>query len=214
MFDQKLADEIARLRIVAVLTIDDADDAIPLAEALASGGVNVIELTLRTPAALTAIGRIRQARPDIRLGAGTVIFPEQVGQVIDAGAHFAVSPGTSRRVLQAARERGLSFAPGVCSPSDIEATLEFDCRLLKYFPAETSGGLKHLTAMAAPYDHLGLRFMPLGGLNADNAAGYLASPLVAALGGSWIAPRNLIRKRDWKRITENAAAAAKLAGGH
>ena len=190
--------------VIAGLTIDDAADAVPVARALLAGGVNVMELTLRTPSALVALKHIRAEVPEMLAGVGTVLRPDQIDEIVGAGAAFAVAPGMNPRVVAAARDAGLLFAPGVMTPSDIEAALEYDCRLLKFFPAETSGGLRHLHSMAAPYAHLGLEFIPLGGVNAQNAALYLASPLVTAIGGSWIASRSLIQKRDWQAITANA----------
>jgi len=140
-------------------------------------------------------------------GIGTILTPEQVREVVDAGAAFGVAPGTNPRVLEAAVGAGLSFAPGVATPSDIERALEFGCRMLKFFPAEPSGGIPYLKSMAAPYLHLNLEFMPLGGLNAGNMPDYLQSSLVAAVGGSWLARRPVIQDRDWHRITEQAREA-------
>lgn len=189
---------------MAVLMVDDAANAVPIARALLAGGVNAMELTLRTPAALDALKRIRAEVPEMIAGAGTVLSPQQVHEAQDAGAAFAVAPGVNPRVVREAVAAGLPFAPGVCTPTDIEMALEEGCRLLKLFPAGPQGGLPYLSSIAAPYQHLGVRFVPLGGITAANAAEYLASPLVAALGGSWIAPRNLINKQDWASITANA----------
>ena len=141
--------------------------------------------------------------------AGTVLTGAQVDQVAAAGAAFAVSPGFNPEIVSRAREINLPFAPGVCTPSDIEAALTLNCSLLKFFPAETSGGVKHLKSMSAPYNHLNLQFMPLGGLNQDNAASYLSLPQVIAVGGSWIAKSDLINKNEWSTITANAKAAVK-----
>lgn len=210
LFHPQLAAAIEKTGIVAVLVIDDADDAVPLARALLDGGVNAIELTLRTPAALDALRAIRAGVPEVIAGVGTILTTGQVCQAFAAGAAFGVSPGCNPGVLAAARETGLSFAPGILTPSDIEVALEHGCRLLKFFPAESSGGLAYLKAISAPYTHLGLRFMPLGGLNAKNMTSYLADPGIAALGGSWLAPRELIKARDWKEITALSAEAAQI----
>lgn len=210
-FPQPLFDEIRRNPIIAVLTLDDPGVAPDLARALLDGGVRGIELTLRTPAALESLKRLRAASADLILGAGTVLTPEQVLQVRDAGVSFAVSPGLNPRVVRAAIDAGVPFAPGVCTPSDIEGALELGCTLLKYFPAETMGGLKHLKGMAAPYAHLGVRFIPLGGLNENNMLDYLADPLIPAIGGSWIAPKELINARDWDAIRGNARRAVEKA---
>jgi len=206
-FSPQLAARVERAGIVAVLIIEKESDAVPLAKALLEGGVDVMELTLRTPAALDALRAIRAEVPEMLAGVGTVLAPDQIDQVIDAGAAFAVSPGFNRRVVQTALEAGLPFAPGVATPSDIEAALECGCRLLKFFPCEPSGGLPFLKAMAAPYLHLGVRFIPLGGINAKNMAAYLADPLIAALGGSWLAPKEAIAAGDFEKITALAADA-------
>lgn len=207
-FDPELAERLEKSGVAAVLVVDEVADAVPLAEALLAGGIDVMELTLRTEAGLAALAEIRAKVPEMIAGAGTVLTVEQLRAVHQAGASFAVAPGTNARVLAEAAKLDFSFAPGICTPSDIEHALEFNCRLLKFFPAEPSGGLSFLKSMAAPYAHLGLKYVPLGGLNAGNMASYLGEPSVAALGGSWIAPRPTIQKKDWKSITETAAAAA------
>lgn len=196
--------------IIAVLVIDRAADALPVAEALAAGGIDVIELALRTPESLSALREIKKRFPSLLVGAGTVLSPTQIPQVLDASADFAVAPGCNPRVLAAASAAGLPFGPGIVTPSDIEAAVENGCNLLKFFPAEPSGGLSYLKNMTAPYAHLGLRYIPLGGISETTAAPYLAEPSVAALGGSWIAPRELIQKKDFTEITARARRAREL----
>lgn len=202
-----MRDLIEKKKIIAVLTIEDANIAVPVAKALLEGGVSAIELTLRTDAALESIKRIRAELPDITIGAGTVLNPGQVDQVIKAGAHFAVSPGINPRVVKAAKEAGIFFAPGIMTPSDIEAALEFGCTLLKFFPAGTAGGMKHLKAMSAPYNHLGLKYIPLGGITAANVRETLSEKIIAAVGGSWLATPELIKARDYAKIKTLAAEA-------
>lgn len=209
-FDRTLQERIEQIGIIAVLVIDRAEDGPALARALLEGGVGAMELTLRTPAALEALEAIRREVPEMIAGIGTILFEDQVNAAVEAGAAFGVSPGTNPRVLACAASAGLSFAPGICTPSDIEAALSYGCRLLKYFPAETSGGLAHLKNIAAPYNHLGVKFIPLGGLKPDNAKSYLQSPLVGAIGGSWIAPREAIAAQDWESIRANASEATAL----
>jgi len=201
IFPSELAARIERAGIIAVLIIDRVEDAVPLAKALLDGGVDVMELTLRTDAALGALKEIRANVPEMLAGVGTILTPAQVSEVRAAGAGFGVSPGFNRRVAEAALAEGLPFAPGVATPSDIEAALECGCRLLKFFPCEPSGGLPFLKAMAAPYLHLGVKFVPLGGLNAKNMGTYLADPLISAVGGSWLAPKDAIKAGDWAAIT-------------
>lgn len=209
-FDAALATKVKQSGIIAVLVIDDPQSAIPLAETLLKNGIGAMELTLRTPSALEALRTIRENVPDMTAGAGTVLTVGQVDEVFESGAEFAVAPGFNRKVVERARELGLSFAPGVMTPSDIEGALEMNCRILKFFPAETTGGLKHLKAMAAPYIHLGVSFIPLGGINAANLSTYMASSLVGAIGGSWIATREMIASKDWAAIGKNAAEAVAI----
>ena len=197
--------------LIAVLVIDDISAAVPLAEVLLESGVRAMELTLRTPVALDALREIRQHVPAMTPGVGTVLTREQVREVKSAGAAFGVAPGLNRAVLEEASKQGLPFAPGVATPTDIEAAVECGCRVLKFFPAEANGGLPYLKSMAAPYLHLDLRFIPLGGLSERNFGAYLASPLVGAVGGSWIAPRSLIQEKNWPEIRRRAETAVRIA---
>jgi 2-dehydro-3-deoxyphosphogluconate aldolase/(4S)-4-hydroxy-2-oxoglutarate aldolase len=208
VFDVDLASNIHAAGVVAVVILEQEEDGVPLARALIEGGVRVMELTLRTGSALHALESIRRDVPELIAGVGTILTVAQVAQVKDAGAAFGVAPGTNRRVIEAAKDAGLSFAPGVATPSDIEAALECGCTLLKFFPCEGSGGLPFLRTMAAPYLHCGLRFIPLGGIHAANMESYLADPLILAVGGSWLAPQEAIRAEDWGAITTLASAAA------
>lgn len=210
LFDSALAEKISAGGVAAVLVIDDAKDAAPVARALLDGGVGVMELTLRTPAALDALAEIRREVPDMVVGIGTILTVEQLHAAQAAGAAFGVSPGCNPRLLAAAREAGFPFGPGVATPTDIEIALEYDCRLLKFFPAEQLGGLPYLRAIAAPYAHLGIRYIPLGGLTESNAATYLQDPLIAAIGGSWIAPREAIKAKKWDAIRSKARTASRL----
>lgn len=204
--------EMERCRLVAVLVIDREEDAVPVAEALLAGGVDFMELTLRTPAAMGALRAIREALPEMTAGVGTVLAPGQVEEIARAGASFGVAPSVNPEVLREAAGRGLPFAPGVMTPTDIDLSLRVGCRVLKYFPAESSGGLPHLRNMAAPFAHLGVRFLPLGGISLRNLEDYLACEHVAAVGGSWIAPRELIQAGEWDKIEANAREARAVAG--
>jgi 2-dehydro-3-deoxyphosphogluconate aldolase/(4S)-4-hydroxy-2-oxoglutarate aldolase len=195
-------------RIVPVAIIDDAAHAVPLAKALSAGGLPIIEVTLRTPAALEAIRAIRAECPEMLVGAGTVLTPQQVHESVAAGAMFGVSPGLNADVVRTARDAGLFFMPGVMTPSDVEAALALDCRLLKFFPAVPAGGLAMLQSLAGPYAHTGVQFVPLGGVNANNMSDYLALPSVAAIGGSWICDRALVREQRWSEITQLSLEAA------
>ena len=196
--------QIREAGVIAVLEIEELRHAVPLARALLSGGVSAIELTLRTPVAMDAARAILAEVPEMMLGLGTVLTTEQVKKAAGIGVEFAVAPGCNPRIIAAAREYNLSFAPGIVTPSDIEIAIEGGCKVLKYFPAESSGGIRHLESMAGPYSYLGITYIPLGGLNIDNVRPYLESKLVCALGGSWLAKRQIIREEKWKLITQNA----------
>lgn len=204
-FPDPLRDKLHRAGVIAVLMITRAEDAVPLAQALLTGGVSSIELTLRTEAALDCVRRIRAEVPDMTVGVGTILTPGQANDAKEAGASFGVSPGMNARVVAEARRIGLPFAPGICTPTDIELALEADCRLLKFFPCEPCGGLPYLKTIAAPFMHLNLQFIPLGGVNAANAATYLQDSSVLALGGSWLAPKELVAQGNWMAITDLAS---------
>jgi len=198
-------------RIIAVLVIDRVENSVPLAKALIEGGVNAMELTLRTDAAIGSLRAIRAEVPEMIAGIGTILTANQIREVCLAGAAFGVAPGVNRKVIEEARALGLPFAPGVVTPSDVEKALEYDLRVLKFFPAEPSGGLPYLKSMNAPYAHLNLKYIPLGGVNLQNMRNYLEDPIILAIGGSWLADSKLIQKQDWKAITENAHQATEIA---
>lgn len=200
-------DELALRRIVPVVVLDDAASALPLAEALVAGGLPVAEVTLRTPAALDAIAAMA-ARDDLLVGAGTVLTAAQVDQAVDAGARFVVSPGTSRPVVERARERGVAVLPGAVTATEIQAALELGIDTVKFFPAGTSGGAAAIKALAAPFG--GVKFVPTGGVSASNLDEYLSIPSVVAVGGSWMVPQAAIREGDFdtvRRLTAEAMAA-------
>lgn len=204
---ENLTDRLKKARIVAVLSVNDPAGAVDLAKALCDGGVTALEMTLRTQRAFECVSAIAGAGLPLTLGVGTILTPEQAREAKSRGADFGVSPGCNVRVIDAAAEAGLPFAPGIMTPSEIEQALEHGCKLMKFFPAESSGGMKHLQSMAAPYKHLGISFIPLGGLKLSNMKSYTDSPLVTAIGGSWIAPTSLIDAKDWAQIRKNAEEA-------
>jgi 2-dehydro-3-deoxyphosphogluconate aldolase/(4S)-4-hydroxy-2-oxoglutarate aldolase len=203
---------LIRKRIVPVAVIDNVEAAVPLAHALAEGGLPIIEVTLRTACAVDCIRAIRSECPEVLVGAGTVLHPNQVTTAVEAGALFGVSPGLNEAVVRAAIKQGWFFVPGVMTPSEVELALELDCRLLKYFPADAAGGVKMLKSLAGPYEPAGVRFIPLGGISASNLPEYLALPVVAAVGGSWLCDRALIRENRWSEITKLAFEAVSRAG--
>jgi 2-dehydro-3-deoxyphosphogluconate aldolase/(4S)-4-hydroxy-2-oxoglutarate aldolase len=209
----KTADVIARLaqlRLIPVIILENAADAQPLAEALLAGGLPCAEVTFRTAAALEAISIMAKV-PGLLVGAGTVLKPEQAQAAADAGAQFIVTPGFNPRVVSYCVDHGIPITPGVSNPTIIEMALEHGLDVVKFFPAEASGGLPYLKAIAAPYG--GMRFIPTGGIEPGNLRDYLAFPKVVACGGSWMVKPELLRARDWSIITALAAEAVLLAKG-
>jgi 2-dehydro-3-deoxyphosphogluconate aldolase/(4S)-4-hydroxy-2-oxoglutarate aldolase len=205
---------LARLHstaVIAVLVVEQPQQAVRIARALLAGGVAAMELTLRTPAALQCLKAVRSDVPEMIVGAGTIIQPAQVEAVVEAGAAFGVAPGTNPEVIREAIGAGLPFAPGVVTPTDIDQALRAGCHDLKFFPAEPSGGLPMLASIKAPYAHLGVRYIPLGGVTATNLHAWLSDPDVLAVGGSWLARRELIDAAAWDQITKLAAQATEIA---
>ena len=211
MLPDTVAARMSRSGVVAVVTVENPDDAGPIARALLDGGVGAIELTFRTARAAEALRRIRAEVPEILAGAGTLLDRAHVQAALAAGALFGVAPGCNPATLAAARECGLPFAPGVMTPTDMEIALEHGCRVLKYFPATNLAAPSALETMAAPFAHLGLRFIPLGGINLASLPQWLASPSVLCVGGSWLAPREVIQRKDWAALQRNAEQAAVVA---
>jgi 2-dehydro-3-deoxyphosphogluconate aldolase/(4S)-4-hydroxy-2-oxoglutarate aldolase len=196
--------------VIPVVTIDRAADAVPLAKALLEGGLNVVEITLRTPAALEAVRAIVGEVSDLIVGVGTVTKTLDVTHAVDAGADFLVSPGTPQTLAQALADAPVPAMPGCATVSEAMALVAAGFPVLKFFPADNSGGVRWLGAVAEPLPEV--RFCPTGGINGDNAATYLALPNVIAVGGSWIAPRQAIAAGDFKSITARARAAMALRG--
>lgn len=206
-FPEELLSHLEKRGVVAGFSVEKIEHAVPLAKALLAGGIDVIELTLRTPIGLDAVKLIANEVPEMVVGVGTILTPETAVAVKKVGGHFGVAPGMNPRVVKAAREAGLPFAPGICTPSDLEAAIELGCRFVKFFPAEAAGGVTYLKSMAAPYNHLGIRYFPLGGVNSENMLDYLAEDNVPTVGGTWIVAKNLVQNEDWAGIT---AAAQKV----
>ena len=192
-------DELGKIGIVPVIKIDDAQKAVPLAQALMAGGISCIEVTFRTAEGEEAIKQIAKAMPDMLAGAGTILNIEQVDRAIDAGAQFIVSPGFNPRIVAYCLQKGIPIAPGCATPSDMEKAIEFGLGVVKFFPAEQAGGLDYIKAVAAPYSQL--KFMPTGGINAGNIARYIAFEKILACGGSWMASSDLINNGEFEKIT-------------
>ena len=202
---------IGEVGIIPVIVIDRAEDAVPLARALLDGGIPVAEVTFRTAAAEEAIRRISREVPEVLVGAGTVLAPEQAEKAVAAGARFIVCPGFNRRVVEHCAARGIPVTPGTSTPTDMELALEHGLEVVKYFPAEAAGGAKTLKAIAAPYK--GLRFVPTGGIDATNLAGYLSFDRVLACGGSWMVKPDMLRAGDFAGVTRLSREAVSIALG-
>jgi 2-dehydro-3-deoxyphosphogluconate aldolase/(4S)-4-hydroxy-2-oxoglutarate aldolase len=205
---KEIINKIGELGIVPVVKIDDAKDAVPLAEALIKGGLPVAEITFRTAAAEEAIRNITKSVPDILVGAGTVLNVDQVKRAVDAGAKFIVSPGFNPQVVEYCVKEKIAITPGCSNPTDIGSALEFGLDVVKFFPSEASGGLKTLKAISAPYSMV--KFIPTGGINADNLVEYLSFNKVLACGGSWMVKDELIRKGNFEEITRLVREAVNL----
>lgn len=191
--------------VVPVMVIQTLEDAVPLAQALVAGGIRVLEITLRTPVALEAIRLIADHVKDAIVGAGTVITPDQLAAATDAGAMFAISPGLTPRLLSAAAASGTPLIPGIATISELMQGMEYGLDCFKFFPAEAAGGIPMLKAIAGPIPQV--TFCPTGGISLDNYKAYLALSNVACVGGSWLAPVDVVRDKCWHRITELARQA-------
>jgi len=195
----EVLEELGKIGIVPVIKIDDVEKAVPLARALAAGGIPCAEITFRTAQGEEAIRRVAKEVPGVLLGAGTVLTTEQVDRAITAGAKFIVSPGLNPKTVAYCVQKGIPITPGCANPSDIEQALEFGLEVVKFFPAEQAGGLEYIKAIAAPYPSL--KFMPTGGINAENISRYIAFEKILACGGSWMAGADLINSGDFAKIT-------------
>jgi len=203
----EVRDEIAKEGIIAVLEIENAQNAVPVAKALMEGGVTVIELALRTPAALPSISLIAKEIPKMYIGVGTIIESGQAAMVKKENVKFGVSPGLNPEIVREAIVADLPFAPGIATPSELEQAISLGCRVVKFFPSEGMGGLSYLKSINGPYNHLNIRYIPLGGVSADNLVSYAKFKPVLAIGGSWIASKELINAQDFKEITKRAREA-------
>ncbi|GHR83116.1 ketohydroxyglutarate aldolase [Helicobacter pylori] len=186
--------------IVPVVVIEDIKDAVPLAQSLIEGGIQIIEVTLRSSCALEAIELIAKNVPKMRVGAGTILNPAQLEQAQNRGAEFLISPGLTIKLLEHAKKKDMPLIPGVSSSSEVMQALELGYNALKFFPAEYCGGVKLLNAFNGPFK--GVKFCPTGGISADNMRSYLNLENVLCVGGSWLTPKNLIQNKEWDKITE------------
>ena len=199
-----IGDTLAQYKIIPVLVLEDLESGLRRCELLCECGLPVAEITFRTKAAESIIREASRRFPEMFIGAGTILNTADLHQAFDAGAKFAVAPGFNPTVVGEAMKNGYAFAPGICTPSEIEQAYELGCRFFKFFPAEAAGGVKMLKSIAAPYKHLGIKFMPTGGVTIDNAADWLAVPEVSAAGGTWL------NKADAEGIKKAVALAKSL----
>ncbi len=186
--------------IVPVVVIENIKDAVPLAQSLIEGGIQIIEVTLRSSCALEAIELIAKNVPKMRVGTGTILNPTQLEQAQNRGAEFLISPGLTIKLLEYAKKKDMPLIPGVSSSSEVMQALELGYNALKFFPAEYCGGVKLLNAFNGPFK--GVKFCPTGGISADNMRSYLNLENVLCVGGSWLTPKNLIQNKEWDKITE------------
>jgi 2-dehydro-3-deoxyphosphogluconate aldolase/(4S)-4-hydroxy-2-oxoglutarate aldolase len=207
---QSVLEKISQFGVVPVIAIDSVDEAIPLADALIEGGLPVAEITFRTAAAAEVIEAMATKRPELLVGAGTVLSEENLKAALDCGAKFGVAPGLNPDVVSLAADAGWPFVPGVATPSDVECGLSMGCRVLKFFPAGALGGVSMLKALSGPYKHTGVRFVPTGGVNAENLESYLSLPVVAAAGGTWIAKQDDLAAGAWQTITDRCRRVAEI----
>jgi len=210
MANGSILERIARYGVVPVIAVESPQVAVPLADALLEGGLGVVEITFRTSAAAQVIQEISRERPELLVGAGTVLTAANLDAAKASGARFAVAPGLNPDIVTRAKEIGLPFVPGVATPGEIERGLSLGCTLLKFFPAEALGGVAMIEALAAPYRHTGVRFVPMGGINAGNLESYLALDAVAAVGGTWIAKKDDLAAGRWDDITRRCKAAVEI----
>ncbi len=197
-------------KILPAAVIPNAAAAVPMARALLAGGLDIMEVTFRNADAPRCVELIRKEVPEMQIGAGTLLTVDQIKQAVNAGAQFGVTPGFNPTVIDAARSMKFSLIPGVMTPGEMERALEMGCPLVKFFPAQVAGGVEFLKAISGPYAHTALRIIPLGGIGPSNIKPYLALPIVAAIGGSWMASRELAAAQDWPRITALAQEAVAL----
>lgn len=208
---KQMEEKFAELKVVPVVVLDDAKDAVPLAKALCEGGIPCAEVTFRTAAARDSIKAMAEAYPDMLVGAGTVLKTEQVDSAVEAGAKFIVSPGFDPEIVDYCLEKGIPVFPGCITPSEVAQAVKRGLKVVKFFPAEQFGGIATIKALSAPY--VGLKFMPTGGISAKNLKEYLACKPIVACGGSWMVKKDMIQAGEFDKIRELTAEAAALANG-
>jgi 2-dehydro-3-deoxyphosphogluconate aldolase/(4S)-4-hydroxy-2-oxoglutarate aldolase len=210
MGQQSVYEKIGKLKIIPVITIEDPSKALALADALIEGGLPVAEITFRTPAAGEVMKIISRERPDFLVGAGTILTVDNLKMAADCGASFGVAPGLTEKIVQAALDIHFPFSPGIMTPSELQAAIDMNVRVLKFFPAEAAGGSVMLKNILAPFAHLGIRYIPTGGITTGKVKDYLEIPQVIAAGGSWIASKDDIANGSWEKVKKNCLEIRRL----
>jgi len=206
----EIYEQLTAIGIVPVIAIERVEHALPLADALMDGGIPVVEITFRTAAAAEVLRLLCSERPNLLVGAGTVLSRENAEAAFKVGARFGVAPGINPKTLELASKLSMPFVPGIATPSEIELALTFGCRLLKFFPAELLGGVEMLKAFLGPYGHTGVRFIPTGGVSPANLESYLSCKAVAAVGGTWLAKKEDLEEGRWDEIRTRCRAAVEI----
>jgi 2-dehydro-3-deoxyphosphogluconate aldolase/(4S)-4-hydroxy-2-oxoglutarate aldolase len=205
-----ILETIGKYKVIPVIAIEEPSAALPLADALLEGGLPLAEITFRTQAAANVLQILSEKRPELCIGAGTVLTPTNIHDAIHAGAKFGVAPGLNAEIVDLAESLEWFFVPGVCTPSEIESALAMNRTVLKFFPAGAMGGITMLKTLSAPYSHTGVRFIPTGGISESNLAEYLALPAVLACGGTWIASKTDLAEGNWEQIKQRCRKIAEI----
>ncbi|WP_341226644.1 bifunctional 4-hydroxy-2-oxoglutarate aldolase/2-dehydro-3-deoxy-phosphogluconate aldolase [uncultured Arcticibacterium sp.] len=207
--EETFFNKLLKDKILAAVTLESSQDALFVAEALLKGGLNVMEVPLRTDAALEAIALIKKEFPEMKIGAGTILRKEQIATLVDIGVDFGLSAGFNENLVEEIAKSKLPYIPGVFSPSEIERAYQFGFKVQKVFPIGQLGGTKYLKAISGPYGHLDLKFIPMGGVNQENFAEYIKVGNVIAAGGSWMVNKELIKNKEFKAIEDGVRALIK-----
>jgi 2-dehydro-3-deoxyphosphogluconate aldolase/(4S)-4-hydroxy-2-oxoglutarate aldolase len=203
MDSNAIFEKMGNFKVIPVIAIEEGKRALDLADTLIAGGLPVAEITFRTAAAAEVIDTLKNQRPNLIVGAGTILTIDNLRRAKDCGAEFGVAPGFNRILVEESQKLNFPFSPGIMTPSDIEAALSLNLKVLKFFPAEAAGGVNFLNSLSAPYKHLGVKFIPTGGININNLRNYLNMPTVLAVGGTWVAKSDDISEGNWQKISDN-----------
>ena len=205
-----ILEQIGKYPVLPILNLTTPENALRTAEALAAGGIEIMEVTLRNDDALPSLEAIRKEFPHFTLGAGTILNAEQLGRVENIGVNFGVSPGWDKALWKKAVKKNFFLIPGILTPSELNSIAKFDCSLIKVFPIQPAGGYPYLNSILAPFRSLGRKYIPTGGITRDLVSHYLSDPDVLSVGGSWITPSQLLETSQFKKITELAKSALSL----